>query len=97
MVTLPRAVTDLKTYEVTGVLNPDATGTYEDDGEHAGKRSYELAGNGWFLWWDGIDTWYISMELGVKGAGYWSHADPNIEGDYEPKFEADGIATVTEI
>lgn len=90
-------MTALKTYEVTNGLTPDVTGTYEDAGEHEGKRSYELAGNGWFIWWDGVEAWYISTERGVPGANHWARIDPNIEGLYDEGGEAVGVATVTEI
>ncbi len=89
--------TDEKTYEVTGTLNPDSTGTYEDAGEHNGKRYYQRAGNGWFIWWDNIAAWWISTVLGVKGASYWGRTDPDIAGPYSAFGGASGEATVTEI
>ncbi len=90
-------VTDEKTFEVTGELTPDATGTYEDAGEYNGKRSYELTGNGWFIWWNGIDKWVISTERGVATGNWWARVDPNIEGLYTPQDTALGDATVTQI
>lgn len=86
-----------KTYEVTGTLEPDVTGTYEDAGEYNDERYYELAGNGWYIWTDGFDNWFISTALGVKAGAWWVPADPDLEGDYNPAGTAIGIATVTEI
>jgi len=89
-------VTDEKTYEVTGALFPDATGTYEDAGEHNGKRYYQRTPNGWFLWWSLAGTWRISYLLGGGGDKFWERADPNIEGEYLPIIGVTGTATVTE-
>ena len=92
----PILVTDGE-YEVTGDLTPDATGTYEDAGEHYGERYYQRTPNGYFLWWNGLDTWYISTELDIPGAAWWQRIDPNIEGIYAPGGTAVGDATVAEI
>lgn len=89
-------VTDPK-YEVTGELTPDATGTYQDAGEYKSKRSYQRAPDGFFIWWDGIDTWTISAILGYPGVEYWTRTDPNIVGVYALGGVAIGIPTVTEI
>lgn len=90
-------MTVTKTYEVTGELDPDVTGTYEDVGEFNGKRSYELTGNGWFIWWDDLADWWITTERGTLGPPHWNRHDPTIEGVYPPTPPADGFATVTEI
>lgn len=89
-------VTD-QTYEVTGVLTPDTTGTYLPIGPYNNKPSYELAGNGWFIWWEPPDRWRISDQLGGSIVGWWERVDPNIEGDYQPILGVTGVATVTEI
>lgn len=90
-------MTPTKTYEVTGKLTPDATGTYEDAGEHGGKRYYQRFLNDRFLWCKSALEWYISETLGVLEGSWWSRIDPNIEGDYQPGGDAIGVATVTEI
>lgn len=98
MAVKPRAnVTPEKNYEVTGELAPDSTGAYADAGEHNGKRYYQLAGNGWFIAWDGDTTWLLSEVLGVVGARGWRRIDPDIEGNYDFYGTATGVATVTEI
>jgi len=90
-------VTDEKTYEVTGVLTPDIKGTYADAGEYNGKRSYKLAGQEWYIWWDGIIAWLITTERGVASPARWLREAPDIEGVYIPLQDAIGEATVTEI
>ncbi len=90
-------VTPLKTYEVTGVLKPDVRGSYEDAGEHNGKRYYQHTPDGWFIWWDGFVNWLISRTLGEIGVEYWLRHAIDIEGDYYPQLNAIGDATVTEI
>lgn len=89
-------VTDQR-YEVTGELTPDVTGNYEPIGPYGGKPSYELTGNGWFLWWDIAGRWVISNERGVTAGDWWARVDPNIEGVYGNEGTALGDATVTEI
>jgi len=82
---------------VTGELDPDVTGIYEDAGEFFGKRSYELTGNGWFIWWDPLGAdWYISAIRGNKDPPVWLKPMP-ITGNYFPTPPANGVATVTEI
>jgi len=90
-------VTDGKTYEVTGDLTPDVTGTYENGGEYEGKRYYQRTVDPWYIWWNGISHWFISEVLGLTGVARWSRMDPDIEGEYEPLGDALGDATVTEI
>jgi len=90
-------MTPLKTYEVTGDLIPDATGTYEDGGERDGQRYYHRNSD-WYIWWDeGNVEWNISTALGVEGASWWDRDNRDIEGNYEEKGTAEGTATVTEI
>lgn len=96
MISLGAKVTDLKTYEVTGDLAPDATGTYRDGGEWLGKRYYQHVPPPWHIWWDGIDSWRISFLLGDPATTGWIRIDPNIEGVYDPYGDATGDATVTE-
>ncbi len=90
-------VTDEKSYDVTGELTPDVTGTYNDAGEFNGKRYYQLAGNGWYIHWDGDINWLINDNLGGPGANFWRRSQPTIPGQFFPQDGAVGIATVTEI
>ena len=90
-------VTDTKTYEVTGELTPDSTGTYQDAGEYNGKRYYVRVPAGFSIWWDGVDSWIISTVLGDLGTGHWRQTDLNIVGTYDAVPDAAGEATVTEI
>jgi len=90
-------VTDEKTYEVTGELTPDVTGTYEDAGEYNGRRYYQRTPNGWLLWWNGVTTYFISTALGVQGVSFWNRVTEQPPGQYFPQGDAIGEATVTEI
>lgn len=72
-------------------------GTYEIVGEYNGKQSYQRVPDNWFIWWDNIDSWYISTERGVPGAQHFKRNFPDIEGDYPAAPGATGTATVTEI
>ncbi len=86
---------DLRSYEVTGTLDPDTTGTYNPVLSYNDKRCYEITTTQWFLWWDGIDTWNISTIPGIQGTDFWTRTDPDIEGLYTPGGTATGDATVS--
>lgn len=73
------------------------SGTYQDAGEHGGKRYYQRVPNGWTIWWFDPVGWVISPTPGVPGADWWEHFFLDIEGSYDPKGGALGDATVTEI
>jgi len=78
-------------------LSPDVTGTYNPVGRYNGKPYYELAGNGYQIWWDGIDRWKISAALGEAETEYWTSPTTAIEGIYTPTAPATGDATVAVI
>jgi len=83
-----------ESYDVTGVLTPDVTGTYNCVGNYNGKPSYLLAAGGWYIWWDNVDTWNISTVQGTQGTNYWTRTNPAIAGVYSPGGTAVGDATV---
>lgn len=84
-------------HRVTGALTPDVTGDYLPNGIYNAKMSYQLVGNGWFIWWDAVDRWTISNTKGISAGNWWHRIDPDIEGAYVPQGTAVGIPTVTEI
>lgn len=86
-----------QSYEVTGELIPDVTGTFEPIGLYNDKPSYVNAAGSWLIWWDGIDTWYISTLRGTPGGAHWTRTDPAIQGIYSEGGTAGGDATVTVI
>jgi len=90
-------VTDKKTYEVTGTLDPVANGIYEDAGEFNEKRYYQRTPDGWSLWWNDIDSWILSSFCGLWEPPLWYRTAPDIEGEYIPMDPATGIATVAEV
>ncbi len=75
-------------------MSPDVTGTYNPIGAYNDKDSYEIAATGWFIWWDGIDSWKISTVRGTEGDDFWTRTDPNIVGTYTPGGTASGDADV---
>lgn len=72
------------------------TGTYNPIGAYNGKDSYEIVATGWFIWWDGINSWKVSTVRGTEGTDYWTRMSPDIEGPYTPGGTATGTATVAE-
>lgn len=83
-------------HTVTGTLSPDATGSFTTQGWYNGKGYSVRADDGYYIWWDGTDTWTISTVLGTVGTDYWTRTDPNINGVYSPGGTATGDATVAE-
>jgi len=75
-------------------LVPDATGIYSYYSYYNGKPYFVTAGAGYFIWWDGVDSWIISDRLGIEGTAYWTRTDPDIEGVYTACGTATGEATV---
>lgn len=83
-------------YEVTGILSPDATGSYLNVGEYNGKPYCRRSDSGYYIWWNSVADWVISSVLGGSEPARWMRADPAVEGVYQPIGEAQGEATVTE-
>jgi len=75
-------------------LSPDVTGIYKPIGLYNEKPSYQIEGNGWFIWWDDTDTWHISIGRGTLGTAWWSRVDPVIAGQYINEGTANGTADV---
>jgi len=83
---------DTEVLEVTGTLDPDATGIYVEDGTYGGEAAYTKVGGGWFIW-AGAGTWHISDELGNTGSAEWTN-DSSL-GDYAPYGLSDATGTAT--
>jgi len=84
----------LPLYSVTGTLSPDAVCNYPLGGAFNGKAYYKRSDGAYFIWWDGTDTWYISVVLGTPGAGHWLRNDPAIIGVFTAVAPNTGDATV---
>jgi hypothetical protein len=82
------------TYGATGTLSPDSTCNYDVKGAFNGKPYYKRRVAGYFMWWDGTDSWYISAVLGTPGAGYWKRTNASPVGVFTHGGTATGDATV---
>ena len=81
--------------QVTGTLNPDATGFYDEAGTYDGKPYHARTDNAFFIFWDAYyRQWIITIVLGYHPS-YWYSISPNIESDYNPWGTYLGIATVS--
>jgi len=81
-------------YNVTGTLEPDATGNYRKGGTHNGKPYYIRLDGAWFIWWYiGTLVWVISAKLDNPDGPSWTRGE-TLEGKYNPAFPATGTATV---
>ncbi len=87
-------VTD-RDYDVTGTLNPDATGFYDVAGMHNGEPYLRRQDGAYFNWWDGIVIRNITPTLGGAVPPTWSKIGTAIVGDYNPTLPYTGIATVS--
>jgi hypothetical protein len=81
-------------YNITGTLTPDAAGSYSSESQHEGAPSYANSLRTFFVWWDGVDSWIVSDEIGNIENPYWKRTDPAIVGDYTPQNAAVGTATI---
>lgn len=80
---------------MTGTLNPDATCNYHYAGTDLNGYDYfKRADGAYYLWYDGITDWNISVLYSIPGADYWTRTDPNLVGLYAPQGNATGNATV---
>lgn len=84
-------------YEVTGTLSPNATGTYEPAGILNGKSYYAGGVVPHYLFWNDMVGWWIDPVLGDINPPSWQRDFPDIEGTYLPQAPATGDATVTKI
>lgn len=81
---------------MSGTIVPDSSGDYDTMGFYNGKGYTKHKTSGFYIWWDGIDSWIISAALGVTGSDYHKRTDPSILGVYAPEGAATGDATVAE-
>lgn len=82
---------------MTGILDPDATGTYVPTGVYNGKPYYFGGVVPHYLFWDNIVNWWIDPVLGDINPPGWHRDDLDIEGIYAAQAPATGAATVTVI
>jgi len=73
---------------------PDCQCNYVLGGAFNGKAYYRRVVAGYNLWWDGIDTWYISIVLGTPGVAYWSLTQASPVGIYTLGGTATGAPEV---
>jgi hypothetical protein len=81
-------------YKVSGSLTPDTTGCFSSGVCYAGRPGYANALKTFFIWWDGIDSWFISSSLGETTGPYWKRTATTIIGAYDPYGGSIGTATV---
>jgi hypothetical protein len=82
-------------FNVTGPTTPNINQNYYAEATYNGKSYYTRIDALFFLWWDGIDSWYISSVKGTPGTAYWKRTDPDTIGEYAPAGTATGTATVS--
>lgn len=76
-------------------MTPDATCNYSLSVNRINDQdAFVRTDQAYYLAWDGIDTWIISVVPGVSGSLSWERTDPNILGAYQPVGTATGVATV---
>ena len=73
---------------------PDCMCNYILGGAFNGKAYYKRATGGFYIWWDGVDTWNISEILGTPGAEFWTLATESPVGIYTLGGTATGAPEV---
>jgi len=61
---------------------PDCQCNYVLGGAFNGKAFYIRSDGVYKIWWDGVDTWTISLILGTPGAAFWTLQTADIAGIY---------------
>ena len=87
----------LAVYNVSGEIDPNATGNYFYDGSYNGKPSYSNFLEGimlFYIGWDNVSRWYISPIKGASAGYNWYRISPDILGLYTHGGTALGDATV---
>lgn len=86
---------------VSGMLDPDATGTYKRAADYDGAEAWTRGDSAWSIWRSTIfGYWIISETIGmfdpILDASWCRETVPGpITGPYEASGTATGIATVT--
>lgn len=79
----------------SGVLAPDATGHYHEQGTYGGYAAYRRhPGPYWLLYNDTLHRWYVRDGQGNPGADEWLSDADAIETDYDPQGASTGTGTM---
>jgi hypothetical protein len=81
-------------YIITGTLTPAAAGNYTCESGYKDRPTYVGPLRAFFIWWDGINSWYISTCVGDASGPCWKRTALCLIGDYNPYAGATGIATI---
>jgi len=73
---------------------PDCQCNFVLGGAFNGKAYYKRVIAGYYIWWDGVDTWTISAVLGTPGADFWTLATASPVGIYTAGGTATGSPEV---
>lgn len=73
---------------------PDCQCNYILGGAFNGKAYFKRTIGGFYIWWDGVDTWTISEILGTPGEGFWTLATESPVGIYTLGGTATGAPEV---
>ena len=89
----------IQTLQVTGTLNPDATGTYTYDRVY---MLYRRSDNAYVIWVNDtvlLKDWYISENTihDPPSNGWTNFNSDTVIGDYEPRGIYTGTATISEV
>jgi len=82
-------------YTVSGVTTPDVTGLYLQGGGILVQPAYEREDHAWWLWTDHYYNVFRISETFEDWFPCWERPMDIIEGEYQPKNGAVGIATVS--
>lgn len=74
---------------------PDCRCNYVLGGAFNGKVFYKRVTPGYYIWWDGVDTWNISAVLGTPGTDFWTLTQASPVGTYTLGGTATGAPEVS--
>jgi hypothetical protein len=72
-----------------GHVEDEAFGWYREIFPFNNYPTYVNLMSDWYIWWDGVNTWYITEDIGILGKKYWKKTDSiSPWGTYGPQGEA---------
>jgi len=81
-------------YNVAGATSPAADGDYTYEGTLNGKPYFASDVPGFYIWWNGVDSWIISILLGTPAADHFKRTNTSVVGPYTNQGAATGTVIV---
>jgi hypothetical protein len=75
---------------------PNCYGNYEEVGIYNGRPYYKRFDSAFFIWYEDLNNWILSVTLGDKLHGYWIRNFITIPGVFTPILPFEGAPIAEE-